>query len=200
RSSPCNFSWFILRYGPFRARYPARKAVVSGRPTQPPFPALRTKEGSLSPPLRSYPRAVHSPGTGRPPVSFNIWLIRRQGYINGNQVYLKLLQEAYRRHVQELRLKKQDAEAERYLRRLYILDRGAFLDKAVAGGNLQPPASPAAGANKPAAPEPAKPAATVRLKSDDEDPFQISHTLTKPDNRASLLLARAEEEFGNQHF
>src|SRR5713226_6805084 len=71
-------------------------------------------------------------------------------YINGNQVYLKLLQEAYRRYVQELRLKKQDAEAERYLRRLYILDRGAFLDKAVAGGNLPPPAAPAAGPGKPA--------------------------------------------------
>ena len=120
-------------------------------------------------------------------------------YINGNQVYLKLLQEAYRRYVQELRLKKQDAEAERYLRRLYILDRGAFLDKAVAVGNLQPPAAPAAGVGKPA-PEPAKPAATVRLKSDDEDPFEANRAVTKPDNRAGQLLARAEAEFGNQHF
>src|SRR6266849_8951657 len=98
--------------------------------------------------------------------------------INGNQVYLKLLQEAYRRYVQELRLKKQDAEAERYLRRLTILDRGAYLDKAAVGGNPLPPASTAAPATKPAAPTPAMLAATVRLKSEDEDPFQEKHALT----------------------
>jgi len=119
--------------------------------------------------------------------------------INGNQTYLKLLQEAYRRYVQELRLKKQDAEVERYLRRLYILDRGAFLDKAVAGGGPAPPASPAPVAS-PAAPELVKPQATVRLKSEDDDPFQQSQARTKPNDRAHQLLARAEEEFENRRY
>src|SRR5436309_455664 len=53
--------------------------------------------------------------------------------INGNAVYLKLLQDAYRRYIQELQLKKQDAEAQRYQRRLIILDRGAILDNALVG-------------------------------------------------------------------
>lgn len=127
-------------------------------------------------------------------------LERQLPYINGNQVYLKLLQDAYRRYVQELRLKKQEAEAERYLRRLYILDRGAILDRAVAGNNPQPPATQAAPATSSAAPAPATPAPTVRLKSEDEDPFQAAHALPKPNNRANQLVARAEEEFGNRHF
>ena len=45
-------------------------------------------------------------------------------YINGNRAYLRLLEDAYRRYIQELRLNKQDAEAQRYLKRLIILDRG----------------------------------------------------------------------------
>src|SRR5262249_23070734 len=102
--------------------------------------------------------------------------------------------------VQELRLNKQEAEAQRYLRRLIILDRGAILDNAVAEGTLVPPVSPAAATTKPAAPTPAKPAATVRHKSEDEDPFQARHALAKTDNRARRLLTRAEEEFGNRHY
>jgi tetratricopeptide (TPR) repeat protein len=121
-------------------------------------------------------------------------------YINGNQVYLKLLEDAYRRYIQDLRLKKQDSEAERYLRRLIILDRGAILDKAIAGSKVVPPVSPDASTLKSVAPMPAKPAATVRLKSEDEDPFQDKQALTKEDDRAHQLLARAEQEFGNRHF
>lgn len=119
-------------------------------------------------------------------------------YINGNRVYLKLLEDAYRRYVQELRLNKQDAEAQRYLHRLVILDRGAFLDSIATGSIAAPPASPAAGATKPIAP--AKPSATVRLKSEDEDPFQASQALAKTDDRARQLVTRAEEEFGNRRW
>src|SRR5207248_1008271 len=49
-------------------------------------------------------------------------------------------------------------------------------------------------------PTPAKPVPTVRLKSDDEDPFQQKHALPEPDSRASQFLARAEGEFSQQHF
>src|SRR4051812_3315859 len=35
-------------------------------------------------------------------------------YINGNQVYLKALQEAYRAYIKELRLAKNETEAQRY--------------------------------------------------------------------------------------
>src|SRR5207249_4501873 len=55
--------------------------------------------------------------------------------INGNRVYLGLLQEAYRGYVKELRLAKQDAAAQLYLDRLRILDPGAILDKTLAGIN-----------------------------------------------------------------
>ena len=50
-----------------------------------------------------------------------------------------------------------------------------------------------------APPAPAKPA-TVRLKSEDDDPFLEKNALTKSDNRARPLLQRAEEEFGNRHY
>ena len=53
--------------------------------------------------------------------------------INGNPTYLALLRDAYRSHVQELKLARQEAEAQRYLQRLQILDPGAALD-------VQPPA------------------------------------------------------------
>src|SRR5258708_5936990 len=54
--------------------------------------------------------------------------------INGNRVYLNLLQDAYRKYIQDLRLKKQDVEARRYLQRLLILDKGAILDRSLSGG------------------------------------------------------------------
>lgn len=120
-------------------------------------------------------------------------------YINGNPVYLKLLQDAYRRYIQELRLNKQEAEAQRYLRRLLILDKGAMLDTALATGSPAPPAAPAA-TTKPTTPAPAKPAPTVRLKSDDEDPFEPGRALTKPDSQACQLLSRADEEFRNRRY
>jgi len=51
--------------------------------------------------------------------------------INGNAVYLGLLEEAYRGHVQELQQKGQAGLAQRYLERLAILDPGVMLASAV---------------------------------------------------------------------
>jgi hypothetical protein len=119
--------------------------------------------------------------------------------INGNAAYLRLLQEAYRRYIQELHLKKQDAEAQRYQRRLIILDRGAILDNALTGGSATPP-SPTASATTSAGTPSAKPSPTVRLKSEEEDPFQASSAPSRKDDRASQLLKRAEEEYSNHHY
>jgi tetratricopeptide (TPR) repeat protein len=119
-------------------------------------------------------------------------------YINGNRAYLRLLEDAYRRYIQELRLNKQDAEAQRYLKRLIILDRGAVLDNPITGSIYVPPASPTP-VVKTAPPAPAKPV-TVRLKSEDDDPFLEKNALSKSDSRARQLLRRAEEEFGSRHY
>src|SRR5947209_854651 len=45
-------------------------------------------------------------------------------HINGNTNYLNLLLEAYRSFLNELRLNKQDAQAQEYHRRLLILEPG----------------------------------------------------------------------------
>jgi tetratricopeptide (TPR) repeat protein len=126
-------------------------------------------------------------------------------YINGNQVYLKLLQDAYRGYVKELRLAKQEEEAQRYLRRLLILDRGALLDAALNTSSTPLSASPPKPATKPSPPE--KPAPTVRLMSEDtplvtkdDDPFHSSRALDKPERKARALLDRAEQEFGNRRY
>src|SRR5262249_19250298 len=117
-------------------------------------------------------------------------------FINGNQVYLKLLQDAYRAYIKELRLAKQEEEAQRYLRRLLILDRGAILDNPP--GNLAA-ASPAAanGAKPSSVPEPTS-TATVRELTPEQDPFHSSHALNNPDERTRNLLERAEQEFGSR--
>jgi len=127
-------------------------------------------------------------------------------HIDGNRVYLKLLQDAYRSHIKELRLTKQDAEARRYLQRLLLLDRGALLDTTLTGMNLQPAGAtptPAAASQdastKSTVSAPAKPQPTVRLKSDDE-PFPPARTQLKQDDQARSLLARADEEFGSRHY
>ena len=54
-------------------------------------------------------------------------------YINGNQFYLKLLQDAYRGYVKELRLAKREDEAQRYFRRLLILDKSAVFGPPLRG-------------------------------------------------------------------
>src|SRR6266849_10006396 len=42
--------------------------------------------------------------------------------INGNREYLRVLRDAYRAYIQELRLAKRDAEVQTYTRRMEILD------------------------------------------------------------------------------
>ncbi len=112
-------------------------------------------------------------------------------FINGHAAYLKLLQNAYRGYIQELRLAKQDAEAQRYLKRLLILDRGALLD--------QTPAAPKAAVAK-AAPPPAKPPVpTIRLKSDD-DPFAAARRRDAAGRDTSAVLSQAEQLFGKHDY
>jgi len=50
-------------------------------------------------------------------------------FINGNKVYLKALEDAYRGYVKELRLAKQNVEAQRYLERLLYLDKAPSLTR-----------------------------------------------------------------------
>ncbi len=111
--------------------------------------------------------------------------------INGNPAYLNLLRDAYRSYVKDLKLANQEAEAQRYLQRLQILDPGVALDTA-------PPTAASPTAVKPPAPavKPSTPAPTaVRAKTDDyDDPFQ------EPRKRARSLLERAEEAFAQKRY
>src|SRR5262249_17033943 len=92
----------------------------------------------------------------------------------------------------ELRLAKQDAEAQKYLDRLRILDPGAVLDKSLTAGPAAParPTPPAAAAPK------------VRLKGEDEgtDPFSMEQRLNKPEKKASDMVTQADKEFSNRHY
>ncbi len=99
--------------------------------------------------------------------------------INGNPVYLRTLQDAYRKYIRELRLAKQEEEAKRYLHRLLILDRGAILD---ADHNIAAPAAP-----------------TVRLKSEDA-PAEELLAASKSRRQADELLAKAERAYAERHF
>ncbi len=108
-------------------------------------------------------------------------------YIGGNRRYLKLLQDAYRGYVRELRLAKQEAEARRYLRRLQILDKGAVLDMASA--------PLAAETNKTAAASAVTP--TVRMKSE-EDAFAAINARSSGQGRA--FLEQADQAFGKRPY
>ena len=115
--------------------------------------------------------------------------------INGNRTYLNTLQEAYRGCIKELRLAKNDAEAQKYLDRLRILDPGAVLDKSLSTSSSPPvPAAMAAGV-----PAPSKPAPLARAKID-EDPFRAEQRDDKRGGEARRLLEQAEKEFGNRHY
>jgi hypothetical protein len=58
--------------------------------------------------------------------------------INGNATYLALLRDAYRGYICNLKAARQDAEAQRYLQRLQILDPGAVLDLSGAAPKPEP--------------------------------------------------------------
>lgn len=104
--------------------------------------------------------------------------------INGNATYLNLLRDAYRGLIRDLKLARQDAEAQRFFQRLQIVDPGAVLD----GSNAR-------GANT-ISPADAVPARIVpRGKVDDErDPFQD----VRP--KSAALLKRAEEAFAAMRY
>ncbi|MBY0522388.1 MAG: hypothetical protein K2R98_03280 [Gemmataceae bacterium] len=125
--------------------------------------------------------------------------------INGNAAYLALLRDAYRAHVKELRLANQEAEAQRYLQRLQILDPGAAMDGSVVRGANAPaqqvvPVATATPKTVAAPAAPAKPeVTTARGKTDaDYDPFHPSRE--DKQKTARTFLARAEEEFKQRHY
>jgi len=115
--------------------------------------------------------------------------------INGNAAYLLLMRDAYRGHIKDLRTQKQDAEAQRYMERLLILDPGAVMDGSIPrAANAPVPASHPG----PEPPAPPRDALTARGKSEDyPDPFQGPRDNQK---RARGLLAKAEEEFNNRRY
>ncbi|TMQ34458.1 MAG: hypothetical protein E6K70_07500 [Planctomycetota bacterium] len=120
--------------------------------------------------------------------------------INGNKVYLKALEDAYRGYIKELRLAKQDADAQRYLQRLLYLDKGALLDRSLTGGSATLEASPVAAAARIAAQAPPRTSPVVRAKSQDDRP-EARHIQSGPGREdASGLLARAQREFEDKRY
>jgi hypothetical protein len=123
-------------------------------------------------------------------------------YINGNAAYLRLLQDAYRGYIKELRLAKQDDEAQRYLRRLRILDGGALLDSGLSGGTRAPAAPGKSVANAAS-----RPALVARGKIDDkaesrslDDPFDPGNARRESKADARALLAQAEQQFADGRY
>ena len=102
------------------------------------------------------------------------------------------LEDAYRGYIKELRLAKQDADAQRYLQRLLYLDKGALLDRSLTGGSATLEASPVAAAARIAAQAPPRTSPVVRAKSQDDRP-EARHIQSGPGREdASGLLARAQ--------
>jgi hypothetical protein len=114
-------------------------------------------------------------------------------HIKGNRAYLDLLAEAYRGYIKELRLANQEAQAQRYLSRLTILDPGATLADMPAQGSGT---APAALVPQPVAP-PSKPVPLIRGQKPDDRPVEAH-----PDKKvvAQEFVSRAEREFGDRHY
>lgn len=128
-------------------------------------------------------------------------LHRELGRINGNPVYLALLRDAYQASIKELRLDHKDAEAERYVKWLSILEPRSSKERV----SSPPPAKSKANAEMSkgsSAPtkslNPAPPQPTVVRGSIDEDPFNDSNP--KQEKIARELLRRAELEFNSRKF
>jgi tetratricopeptide (TPR) repeat protein len=111
------------------------------------------------------------------------------GRINGDAAYLTLLRDAYRAYVKELRLSRQESEAQRYLQRLQVLDPGAALDL--------PQARPAN--SPPAASSPSTPAVEPKVRMHREEPDQHGKK-TEGKLLAGTWLARAEEAYAGRRF
>jgi hypothetical protein len=129
--------------------------------------------------------------------------------INGNAAYLALLRDAYRAHIQELRLANQTASIGLYMQRLQILDPGAALDS----GSLpvKPIAAPQVATVETPAPMPVKPSPTIPAKAEPPAPVRAEPTIRatmedpagegpKARPMPTSLLARAEEEFTNRRY
>jgi tetratricopeptide (TPR) repeat protein len=99
--------------------------------------------------------------------------------INGNAIYLQVLEQAYRGYVQELKEKGQDELAQRYLERLAILDPGVMLASAV----------------RPTIPTKESPA--VEKTASTPPPAPPTAPAPSPVNQA---LARADQEFQAKHY
>jgi tetratricopeptide (TPR) repeat protein len=121
-------------------------------------------------------------------------------FINGNKIYLKALEDAYRGLVRELRLAKQHADAQRYLERLLYLDKGAILDRTLADGSPSATARVTETAAKPAESTAVKTSPTFRGKNLEErqQATPIQDRLASSD--VASLLKRAEQEFDARHF
>ena len=101
--------------------------------------------------------------------------------INGNSLYLALLEEAYRDYIRELKQKGQEELAQKYLDRLAILDPGVMLSAAV-----KPTATQASG--KP-------PGVVVRGRSE-EDKAQAGNLA----RLAQEAVAAGDKEFQAHHY
>jgi hypothetical protein len=107
--------------------------------------------------------------------------------IKGNRAYLDLLAQAYGGYIKELRLANQEAQAQKYLTRLCILDPGAALaDTSVPGSGAAQPVTP-----------PSKPGLTFRGQKQDDRTEEARH-----DDKtvARELVSKAEREFGDRHY
>jgi tetratricopeptide (TPR) repeat protein len=106
--------------------------------------------------------------------------------INGNREYLRVLHDAYRAYIQELRAAKRDAEAQIYLRRMEILDPPSKADTPKA----------AIIAVKPAPDQAPKTDRVVRAEKDD-DPFRTENF---KQHSAQSLVDQAEKDYAAKHF
>ncbi len=128
-------------------------------------------------------------------------LHRELGHINGNPVYLALLRDAYQASIKELRLTQQDAEAERYVKWLSILEPRSTKERAGNSGEAKSKTAVApakSSAPRTASAAPATPQPTIVRGSIEEDPFHDSRP--NQERVAKELLRRAEQEFNSRKF
>lgn len=135
-------------------------------------------------------------------------------YINGNERFLVLLRQSYRKYIHELWWKQQGPLALKYLERLVIIEPTAANDPVLRGGRtenereaimpgLPPPASSRSPVDAPVR-NAESPKPFVRAKAT-EDPFDPENRLEAPapdqkTNLAKQFLVQAEDEFGKRHY
>jgi tetratricopeptide (TPR) repeat protein len=106
--------------------------------------------------------------------------------INGNREYLRVLRDAYRAYIQELRASKRDADARAYIRRLEILDPPSKSDM---------PKAAIIGVKAVASEEP-KSDRVVRAEKGD-DPFREENFRRR---NAQSLIDQAEKDYAAKRF